>query len=227
MSAYQFCRRNRVAHVVRGVIAQNARKKHIIRIQIWDLVPSGTHSCWGRACAPVYTSFILGVFFASFFDEKIKDPYKDVRSAALEVVANNWKSIYSAEICCFQIFHRFATKYLKAYTMLRWIALKFVAAPRKGTVLDPGFSIGNWIRDRSVFLLKNKKSMNNAEIWCFYIFHRFALRYGKGYTMLRWTASKFFITSHQNVEKCIQCWDQPLPNLSLGRARDIGEIIVF
>ena len=67
-----------------------------------------------RVCVRLYTSFILGVFLASFFDEKIKDPYKDVRSAALEVVANNWKSIYSAEICCFQIFHRFATKYLKA-----------------------------------------------------------------------------------------------------------------
>ena len=58
--------------------------------------------------------FYFRCFFASFFDEKIKDPYNDVRSAALEVVANNWKSIYSAEICCFQIFHRFATKYLKA-----------------------------------------------------------------------------------------------------------------
>ena len=69
--------------------------------------------------------------------------------------------------------------------MLRWTALKFVAAPRKGTVLDLGFSIGNWIRDRSVFMPKNKKSVNNAEIWCFYIFHRFALKYGKGHTMLR------------------------------------------
>ena len=138
-----------------------------------------------RAWASVYTSFILGVFFASFFDEKIKDPYKDVRSAALEVVANNWKSIYSAEICCFQIFHRFATKYLKAYTMLRWTALKFVAAPRKGTVLDPGFSIGNLIRDRSVFIPKHKRSVNNAEFYCFYIFHRFALKYAKGHTMLR------------------------------------------
>ena len=142
MSAHQSCRRNRVAPSVGVAVALNACKKYIIRIQIWDLVPSGTHSCWGRACALVYTSFILSVFFASFFDEKIKDPYKDVRSAALEVVANNWKSIYSAEICCFQIFHRFATKYLKACTMLRWIALKFVAAPRKGTVLDPGFCIG-------------------------------------------------------------------------------------
>ena len=150
-----------------------------------------------------------------------------MRSAALEVVANNWKSIYSAEICCFQIFHRFATKYLKAYTMLRWTALKFVAAPRKGTVLDPGFCIRNGIRGRSVFMLKNKRSVNNAEIWCFYIFHRFALKYGKGHTMLRWSASKFFIASRQNVEKCIQCWDQRLPNLSLGRARDIGKIIVF
>ena len=111
--------------------------------------------------------------------------------------------------------------------MLRWIALKFVAAPRKGTVLDLGFSIGNWIRDRSVFMPKNKRSVNNAEIWCFYIFHRLALKYCKGYTMLRWSASKFFIASRQNVEKCIQCWDQPLPNLSLGRARDIGKIIVF
>ena len=54
------------------------------------------HSWRVPACASVYTSFILGVFFASVFDEKIKDPYKDVRSAALEVVANNWKSIYSA-----------------------------------------------------------------------------------------------------------------------------------
>ena len=51
-----------------------------------------------RACGSVYTSFIFGVFLASFFDEKIKDPYNDVRSAALEVVANEWKSIYSAEI---------------------------------------------------------------------------------------------------------------------------------
>ena len=150
-----------------------------------------------------------------------------MRSAALEVVANNWKSIYSAEICCFQIFHRFATKYLEAYTMLRWNALKFVAAPRKGTILDPGFSIGNLIRDRSVFMPKNKKSVNNAEIWCFYMFHRFALKYEKGHTMLRWSASQFCIASRQNVEKCEQCWDQPLPNLSLGCARDIGKIIVF
>ena len=82
--------------------------------------------------------------------------------------------------------------------MLRWTALKFVAAPRKGTVLDLGFSIGNWIRDRRVFGPQNKKSVNNAEIWCFYIFHRFALKYEKGHTMLRRTASKFFITSHQN-----------------------------
>ena len=107
-----------------------------------------------RACDSVYTSFILGVFFASFFYEKIKDPYKDVRSAALEVVANNWKSIYSAEICCFQIFHRFATKYLKAYTMLRWTALKFVAAPRKGTVLDPGFCIGIGLEIEAFLCLK-------------------------------------------------------------------------
>ena len=111
--------------------------------------------------------------------------------------------------------------------MLRWTALKFVAAPRKGTVLDPRFSIGNWIRDRSVFIPKHKRSVNNAEFYCFYIFHRFALKYGKGYTILRWSASKFFITLRQNVEKCIQCWDQRLPNLSLGRARDIGKNIVF
>ena len=141
------------------------------------LLASGMRSC--------IHFFYFRCFFASFFDEKIKDPYKDVRSAALQVVAKNWKSIYSAEICCFQFFHRFATKYLKAYTMLRWIALKFVAAPRKGTVLDLGFSMGNWIRDRSVFMPKTKKSVNNAEIWCFYIFHRLALKYCKGYTMLR------------------------------------------
>ena len=81
-----------------------------------------------------------------------------MRSAALEVVANKWKSIYSAEICCFQIFHRVATRYLEAYTMLRWTALKFVAVPRKGTVLDPGYSMGKLIRDRSVFVPKNKKA---------------------------------------------------------------------
>ena len=69
--------------------------------------------------------------------------------------------------------------------MLRWTALKFVTAPRKGTVLDPGFCIRNLIRDRNVFMPENKKSLNNAEIWCFYMFHRFALKYGKGYTMLR------------------------------------------
>ena len=45
--------------------------------------------------------------------------------------------------------------------------------------------------------------------------------------MLRWSASQFCIASRQNVEKCKQCWDQPLPKLSLGRARDIGKIIVF
>ena len=154
MSAYQFCRRNRVGDVGRGVIALNACKKNIIRIQIWDLVPSGTHSWRHPACGTVYTSFILRVLFASFFDEKIKDPYNDVRSAAFEVVANNWKSIYSAEICCFQIFHRIATKYLKAYTMLRWIALKFVAAPRKGTVLDPGFCIGIGLEIEAFLCLK-------------------------------------------------------------------------
>ena len=157
MSAYQFCRRNRVAHVGGGVIALNACKKYIIRIQIWDLVPSGTHSWRHRACGTVYTSFILGVFLASFFDEKMKDPYNYVRSAALEVVANNWKSIYSAEICCFQIFHRFATKYLKAYTMLRWIALKFVAAPRKGTVLDPGFCSGIGLEIKAFLCFKIRK----------------------------------------------------------------------
>ena len=69
--------------------------------------------------------------------------------------------------------------------MLRWTALKFVSAPRKGTVLDPGFSIKSLIRDRSVFVPKTKKSENHAEIWCFYIFHRFALKYDKGCTMLR------------------------------------------
>ena len=69
--------------------------------------------------------------------------------------------------------------------MLRWIALKFVAAPRKGTVLDLVFSIGNWIRDRSFLMPKNKKSVDNAEIWCFYIFHRFALKYGKGNTAVQ------------------------------------------
>ena len=59
--------------------------------------------------------------------------------------------------------------------MLRWIALKFVAAPRKGTVLDPGFSLGKLIRDRSVFMPKSKKSLNK---------------------MLRSGASTFFIALH-------------------------------
>ena len=67
------------------------------------------------------------------------------------------------------------------------------------------FLFGNWIRDRSVFMPKNKRSVNNAEIWCFYIFHRFALKYGKADTMLRCTASKFFIASRQNVEKSEKC----------------------
>ena len=96
-------------------------------------------------------------FLASFFDEKIKDRYNGVRSAALEVVANNWKSLYNAEIYCCQFSHRFATKSIKAYTMLRWTALKFVAAPRKGTALDPGFSIRRLIRDRSFFVHKIRK----------------------------------------------------------------------
>ena len=69
--------------------------------------------------------------------------------------------------------------------MLRWTALKFVAAPRKGTVQDPGFSVRNLIRDRSVFLPKHKRSVENAEIWWLYIFHRLALKYAKGHTMLR------------------------------------------
>ena len=89
--------------------------------------------------------------------------------------------------------------------MLRWTALKFVAAPRKGTVLDIDFSSRNLIRGRSVFMPKNKTSVNNAEIWRFYIFHRFALKYGKADTMLRLSASQFFIASRHNVEKCIQC----------------------
>ena len=137
----------------------------------------------------------------------------------------------------------------KAYTMLRSAASKFFIASQQNIYKSsysaemdrpqicrraaqgnrPGswFLFGTWIRDRSVFMPKNKRSVNNAEIWCFYIFHRLALKYGKADTMLRWSASKFFIASRQNVEKCRQCWDQLLPNLSLGRARDIGKIIVF
>ena len=78
-------------------------------------------------------------------------------SAALEVVANNWESLNNAEIYCFQISHRFAARSIKAYTMLRWTALKFVAAPRKGTVMDPGFAIRSLIGDRSVFAPKKRK----------------------------------------------------------------------
>ena len=89
--------------------------------------------------------------------KKIKEPYNDVRSAALEVVANNWKSLNNAEIYCFQFFHRFAPKIIKAYTMLRWTALKFVAAPHKETALDLGFSIRRLIRDRSFFVDKIRK----------------------------------------------------------------------
>ena len=44
---------------------------------------------------------------------KIKELYNDVGSAALKLVVNNWKSLYNAEIYCFQTFHGFATKYLK------------------------------------------------------------------------------------------------------------------
>ena len=102
-------------------------------------------------CASSAGSRIFGDFFTSFCHEKIKDPYNDVGSAALEVVANNWKSLNNAEIYCFQISHRFATKNIKAYTMLRWTALKFVAAPRTGPIMDPGFSIRGLIRDRSFF----------------------------------------------------------------------------
>ena len=162
MSADQSWSRNRVAGSVGRVVAQNECKKYIICISNWDLLPSGTLSCWVRACESVCTTFILGVFLASFFDEKIKDRYNDVRCVALKVVANNWKSLYNAEIYCFQIFHRFAPKIIKAYTLLRWTALKFVAAPRKGTVLDPGVVIGNLIRDRcvfwQVFLVKIKRT---------------------------------------------------------------------
>ena len=142
MSAYQFCRRNRVVQGGRGVIAQNACKKKknpYTNLRFGPLRDPPVAAPSMRNCIHF---FYFSCFFASFFGEKIKDPYNDVRSAALEVVANNWKSIYSAEICCFQTFHRVATKYLEAYTMLRWSALKFVAAPHKGTVLDPGFSIG-------------------------------------------------------------------------------------
>ena len=150
MSASQSWHGNRVERGVGSLGAQNACKRYIICISNWDLLPSGTHS-WrqrGGSGAAARMRHYLGAnyfrcfFCQAFFDEKIKDPYKDVRSAALEVIANNWKSLYNAEIYCCQFSHRFATKSIKAYTMLRWTALKFVAAPRKGTVLDPGFSIG-------------------------------------------------------------------------------------
>ena len=154
LSAYRSRHGRRVGDVGGGVIAQNACKRYIICISNWDLLPSGTHSWRRRVCAPARTSFILGVFFGKIFDQKMKEPYNDVRSAALKAVAKNWKSVYNAEICCFQIFHRFATKYLKAYTMLRWIALKFVAAPRKGTVLDPGFCIGIGLEIEAFLCLK-------------------------------------------------------------------------
>ena len=56
-----------------------------------------------------------------------------------------------------------------------------------------------------LFCAEKKSSVNNAEIWCFHIFHRLALKYGKADTMLRCTASKFFIASRQNVKKSEQC----------------------
>ena len=82
----------------------------------------------------------------------LKDPYKDVGSAALEVVTNNYTSPYTPEIYCLQNFDRCATKHIKAFTMLRWTDLKFVAALRKGPALDPGFSIRSLILEIEVFL---------------------------------------------------------------------------
>ena len=97
--------------------------------------------------------------------------------------STRWKSTYSAEIFCCQILHRFAAKYGKVRTALRSAALKFVAAPRKGPVLDPGFLIRNLIRDKRFFALKSRKA----------------------YTVLRSTAAKLFIASHLKMEKYVQC----------------------
>ena len=71
--------------------------------------------------------------------------------------------------------------------MLRWTTLKFVAEPRKGTVLDPSFSIRNLIRDRSDFIPKHKRSLDNA------------------LTMLSSIASTFFIALPENMQRAIQC----------------------
>ena len=106
-----------------------------------------------------------------------------LRSTAFTFVAKTWENTYGAEIFCFQIFHRFAAKDGKVRTVLRSAALKFVAAPRKGPALDPGFLIRNLIRDKSFFAPKSRKA----------------------FTVLRSTAAKFFMASHSKMEKYVQC----------------------
>ena len=123
------------------------------------------------------------LFVASFFHEKCGKAYTVLRSAAFTFFAKRWKSIYSAEIFCFHFFHRFAAKDGKVRTVLRSAVLKFVAAPRKGPALDPGFLIRIVIRDKSFFLPKSRKVR----------------------TVLRSTAAKFFMASHSKMEKYVQC----------------------
>ena len=93
-----------------------------------------------------------------------------------------WKRLYNAEMSCCQIFHRFAAKDGKVRTVLRSAALKFVAAPRKGPALDPGFLISNLIRDKSFFAPKSRKA----------------------YTVLRSSVAKFFMALHSKMEKYVQ-----------------------
>ena len=48
----------------------------------------------------------------SSFNENRISPQNCVGFAALEVVDDNWKRFYIAEICCFQVFHRFPTEHI-------------------------------------------------------------------------------------------------------------------
>ena len=151
MSAYQFSQRNRVARVVGIVIAQNACKKVECLERNWDLLPSRTPSWRVPVCESVCCWCVLLFVVARFVDEKNRKVHTMLRSAAFTFVTQKWKSIYSAEICCFQFFHRFAPKNGKACAMLRSAALKFVAVPRKGPAMNPGFLITNLIRDKKLF----------------------------------------------------------------------------
>ena len=123
------------------IASQQKMEKYV---QCWDLPPLNLSPRRARD-PPWILDFLLGIWLEikAFLRLKVEK-----RIQCWDLLLPNfswlrtqkWKSTYSAEICCFEIFHRFAPTSRKVRTVLRSAAAKCVNAPRMGHCWNHCFS---------------------------------------------------------------------------------------